>query len=576
MNLREVTFSDFQSYRTETTVRLDPALTLIAGRNDVGKSALLRALRVAAEPQDGLGPGFHISFTWLVSQEELRSAARGQQWSPPIDEWLSAHDEYTLKADFVRGAEDPSTRLTYRRLEVPELNAVAEGQAGAVGGWKTGAFEGRSTGAEAIALAARRFAGMVSFVTPRRVELGRQGIDPQDSLAPDARNLTNVIAYLVQNEGATTFPRLEAFVQEAFPEIRTVRSVLTGMESGRAQQNELHVLYRGREGTPIPLRLCGTGIEQMLALATGVYTAATPRLFLIDEPQAYLHPHAERSLLRLFDENPQHQYVIATHSSVFLNSRPLSHARLITIADGVSKIADVFSPAALLSEIGVNAADLWLADSLLWVEGASDVGVLETIIQAMIGSKSRGVAVRAMPEASRFSSRSRARAEQTFRFCEAVLDAVAPMPIRTLFLFDRDDKSDGLCEEIIAASRGRARFLPVRELENLFLVPEVIAKALAQRCEILGFTAPSITEVRHAFQQLLENTDDRQLYPHRPIDNEEATSVVAASHVLDRLYWDFTKSRYDKVEDGSALASLCLEAGISLHPLREVLEELLA
>jgi predicted ATPase len=39
------------------TVEFDPVLTLIAGRNDVGKSALLRAMRVIAEHGAPRGPG---------------------------------------------------------------------------------------------------------------------------------------------------------------------------------------------------------------------------------------------------------------------------------------------------------------------------------------------------------------------------------------------------------------------------------------------------------------------------------------------------------------------------------------
>ena len=53
----------------------------------------------------------------------------------------------------------------------------------------------------------------------------------------------------------------------------------------------------------------------MLALAVGVLTATEPQLFLIDEPQAYLHPAAERSMLSLLESHPQHQYIIATHST---------------------------------------------------------------------------------------------------------------------------------------------------------------------------------------------------------------------------------------------------------------------
>src|SRR5262249_44886 len=138
-----------------------------------------------------------------------------------------------------------------------------------------------------------------------------------------------------------------------------------------------------------------------------------------DEPQAYLHPHAERSLIELLGDNPQHQYVIATHSNFLLGARPLSSARLLTMEGGVTRITEFPARDDLLSELGLTARDFWSTESILWVEGRSEVEAL----RVAAGETASNIYISAMPEnASRFSSASTQQAEATYRFLsEAVV-----------------------------------------------------------------------------------------------------------------------------------------------------------
>jgi energy-coupling factor transporter ATP-binding protein EcfA2 len=570
-----VTITKFQSYRDPTTIRLDPAVTLVAGRNDSGKSALLRALRAVAEPQEGIAQETLLSYVWSLSRDEmLRLALPGDVTSVELERWFGQADTYTLSAELTPNGP-PANKFFCRRLEIAELDAVAEGELGTQIGWKSGTHEGTSIGTDRISDVALALAGMVSFVTPRRVEQGPQMLHPLPTLEPDARNLTNVVAYLISNERPTTFRRLEDFMRTAFPEITTVAAWVADRGSG-TPQHELHTLYEGREDRPIPMRFCGSGIEQLLALATGIYTARTPRLFLIDEPQAYLHPHAERSLLRLLEQNPQHQYVVATHSAVFLNARPLNQSRLLTIANGETRVADAVTPAQLLGELGVTAADLWLAESILWVEGPSDASVISLVAAVALEGDADGIAIHSMPVASRFASTNPKRAQETFRFCQAVVEAVAPLPIKMVFLFDRDEKSKDLQDQIEQASGGRARFLPTRELENLLLDIDGIYEEIAERCNEIGLVAPARAEVGERLEAYLEDVGDSTFFARAPRQEESPEDVVSGSQVLARLYWDFAQSEYDKVDDGRRLAARLVRRGSArLDPLVGLLRELI-
>jgi hypothetical protein len=260
-----------------------------------------------------------------------------------------------------------------------------------------------------------------------------------------------------------------------------------------------------------------------------------------------------------------------------LNSRAISHARLLTISDGATRVNDVASQGEILTELEITAADLWLSEAILWVEGPSEVGVFELLAAELAGGPQSGVSIRKMPgAASRFTSDNERRAQETYGFIQEVIAAVTPLGVPTRFLFDSDDKSDELKERITVASGGRAEFLPVRELENLFLETDLLQAALTERSELVGCPAPTTADVEREFMDLLARHDDRRLYPRELRDGEAGRERVRGSEVIDRLYWHFTMSRYDKSEDGRALTALALaRAPGLLDPLRDGLRRLL-
>jgi hypothetical protein len=98
---------------------------------------------------------------------------------------------------------------------------------------------------------------------------------------------------------------------------------------------------------------------------------------------------------------------------------------------------------------------------------------------------------------------------------------------------------------------------------------------LSQRCEVLGRSTPAIGDVSQALDLLLATTDDSKLYPRGLGNGEVARERVRGSEVLDRLFWQFTTSEYDKVEDGRSLAQTALDQEpVLLAPLRDVLRRL--
>ncbi len=144
-------------------------------------------------------------------------------------------------------------------------------------------------------------------------------------------------------------------------------------------------------------------------------------------------------------------------------------------------------------------------------------------------------------------------------------------------LFDADEKSDGFRRGMEEASAGRAWFLEVRELENLFLDPELLHAALESLTERLDLTPPEPAAVAARVAEMLAATGDPELYPNGVAEGAEPAAAIVASRVLGRLWWEFLSCDYEKVRDGRVLANLALARKPTvLEPLSRVTRELLA
>jgi hypothetical protein len=390
------------------------------------------------------------------------------------------------------------------------------------------------------------------------------------ALEADGSNLTTVIATLYTNFRATTFRRLEEFICAAFTDVARIDVVMGAANPPLATVN---LVYGSSSAQIVPLMYCGTGIEQMLMLATAVLTAGQPQVFLIDEPHAFLHPSAERHLLRFMKGHPEHQYVVATHSPVFLNSAALGQSRLITRGDQGSVVRDVSDLAEVLEAVGVTAADLWSADGILWIEGPSDRKVAEALVAVTAGLGDVSIRVVPMPDWIRSTASSATKAQATVGFCEAVRLAVVPVRVESLFVFDGDERPDGLRTQIVEATQNRARFLVVREIENLFLRSSAIQPVLAEVCAGANRSAPTVQDVEADLQIFLAETTNQMFY-RVPVNGPDTTKVVG-SRVLDALWWKWALAAYDKVEDGPRLVARILEQHPEdLQPFMSLVSEL--
>jgi len=556
-------------------------MTILAGRNSVGKTAVLRALRFPLEAIPGATPDFRLEYSWVVESQEIARALALAD-TPEFAEakaTLAARNESVLRAVFRLFPVDPLT-LPETPVDTgfaPQMGAVVLTEAEVMETklqwsykrpagqspqgrltWKDDRFVAGisptiwSPPVAGVWRQVTTHASRSLYVHPRRVGAQTMPFMEATDLAPDGGNLTTVVATLYTNYRQTTFKELEDFIRKAFPEISRIDVLM----AGGPPQATIHVVYGEGEGLKVPLQFCGTGVEQLLVLAAAVLTSVVDRIFLIDEPHAFLHPDAERSLIGFMNTHRQHQYIVATHSGVLLNAYPLNHVRLLTMEAAGTRVADVSTATDVLQAVGVTAADLWSTRCVIWLEGPSETSVVGYLIDNDEELREASLRLAAMPDAVRSASRSVKTAQAIVDFCEAIVKAILPVKVEAFFIFDADEKPDDLKNRIAGVTGGRARFLEVRELENLFLSSRAVHQILATTCSELGLESPTVDQIDGAIRELVSKVDDPGLYRLK-LERPDETKV-AGSEVLRRLFWDYAQSEYDKVVDGRRLAAAVL------------------
>jgi predicted ATPase len=127
-----------------------------------------------------------------------------------------------------------------------------------------------------------------------------------------------------RNDDARAFHESQQVMGQLFPEIDAILTQAVG-------ESQVQLTYRDRfAGRNTPLDQSGTGVAQALHLVALTLFSEPGRIFLIDEPHAFLHPGAERQLVGFLRDHPEHAYVCATHSPVFINAADPEACWLVT------------------------------------------------------------------------------------------------------------------------------------------------------------------------------------------------------------------------------------------------------
>lgn len=175
--------------------------------------------------------------------------------------------------------------------------------------------------------------------------------------------------------------QLIAPLQEFLPSVRDIQIHLQKDQRRLAFRRSVDVIID--DGTPTPLQQKGDGIKSLTALAMLNIPTSHDRVSVIaiEEPESHLHPESARQLYETINAlSVNHQVVLTTHSPLFVNRSNLKENIIVDSgkATPVKKVKDI------RDVLGTKVSDnLINAEIVLVVEGEDDKTILEKILPQM-------------------------------------------------------------------------------------------------------------------------------------------------------------------------------------------------
>lgn len=326
----------------------------------------------------------------------------------------------------------------------------------------------------------------------------------------------------------------------------------------------------------------GFGFQVWVQMLTHIIKASEVSLFLIDEPDIYLHSELQRQLLGLL-RNLGPDILIATHSTEIITEAETDDIVLITKSRrrgrrirNPSQLEEVLR--TLGSNINPVLTQVAKTRRVLFVEG-KDFQIIGRFArrfgQANIGSRVDFAVV----QIEGFNP-DRARA------LKAGMEHSLGSPIVAAVILDRDYRSEAECEFIASKCNQFCSYVKIldrKEVENFLLIPTAIDRAAAQkvadRARRSGKAAIYQNRAREVLDEFASSKRSyvtsqiltaRRLYERSNSPQTHETSVTEASLEAFEVSWANDNSRISLIPGKEALSAINIkfqnDYGITITP----------
>ena len=566
---------NYKSFLEPRELTLEEGFNLIVGQNNVGKTALLEALSLgfigkphrsqltAPSPTTVIDPLSSALVKLAVSGAELRELLLGigGEFNVPLPAQPSVLQDDAYRAleailsrdetHFTIGLNAPqgsTAQFFVKNYPTHELYPVSNHF------WriqplpdKTGfshvGTQQAAPDADFGVVVAGTFRNRIYRFDAQRIGLGSCAVGHNAVLHPTATNLAEVLNILQGN--TLLFQDFNDLVHRIFPSIFrvTVNPVSNDKVEIRVWTDALE---SRRDDLAIQLSESGTGVGLILSLLYVVLTAKYAQTIIIDEPSSFLHPGAARKLIEILKESPQHQYIIATHSSEILRAASPATMALIRWQrpQSVIELVDAGKLSGIrkcLMEVGAKLSDVFGADRILWVEGDTEEECFSLLLaghRTAVGTNIVGV-----KHTGDFSSK-RIPVETIVGIYQKLSEGNAYLPPAVGFVFDRESRTETQMDDIKARSRNSVRFLPRRMYENYLLIPTALTALMN--------TLPDFSQTLIAVEQVtawLTSKGGSAKYLVSPQQSIAVTDLewlrtVDGANLLIDLFQDLSETRY--------------------------------
>jgi predicted ATP-dependent endonuclease of OLD family len=605
MHISRFQLLNYKSFRDSGALEFQPGINIIVGANNSGKTALLEALSLSFEtsphrsietlPQPNSTPRresvaqvtliftkaeIHRLFDDLPANQYVglssdRYSHLGTDEALALfQNWMDNPNDVELTVSKSTGSSvewddisikdlDPAIKLTYYRPEKLIIGSSRnrnknilkkDGSGRFIFYQETNETDSRYTEEDFFVTLFDEFRNRVSQLQAQRF-VGNCSVGNDEELNSRASNLAEVIHLLESPSKKELYERFNEYVSTMFPQFRLVSTKILAKQTHQAPDLKILLwpaksLENGREDLAFALSDCGTGTGQVLAILYAMLASPEPRPIIIDEPQSYLHPGAAKKLIEILKEFPQHQYFIATHSAEIVAAANPSTIVKLRFEDGETKASgmnarDIKEQRSLLAELGVSLSDVFGADRILWVEGATEELCFPPVLSKLAPKLLTGTKIVSIKNTGDLLGKKAHFVDVMFDLYKRLSGGNNLYPPAIGFVFEQENRTEQDMKDLQKRSPEPVYFLERCMYENYLLHANAIAFVLNQQVDA-GQEQPLTSE---AVQQWLKaNKLDKSFFSktstQENLSNPQwVDENINAARLLDKVFADLSKTR---------------------------------
>lgn len=595
MFIKKFSVKNYKSWLNSGQLEFTQGINVIVGQNNAGKTALLEAmtLRNGSKPHASLKTKpssdylldntgvFEVEF--LLSAEEFKSAFLNhniQHIYVPAKDGISAKENlseinkilnekinHPVTAIFHNGTLESASFSSEWYSPSNQYNIFDVDKSGQklsfVNGGLLNPDSVGNRGIEQVIIG--NITPRIFFFRAERFNLGYSAINSSGVLNSNCDNLPQVLHYL-HTENPKRFKRFYDLVAKVFPNITQITIPPVGANA------HIRIWFHDpdseRADLSVPIDQSGTGIGQVLAMIYILVTSDRSHVLLIDEPQSFLHPGAIRSLIEIFKMEGKHQYILTTHAPAIIGMASsviqVSHNGLESNAKVIDS-SQSLDASLILSDLGARLSDIFGADEIMWVEGATEESCFKLIIDYFRNEPFWGMQIIGVSATGDLQGK---HSDKVYQIYNKLSSTTALIPPSVAFIFDSEAHTEKFKTDLIKRSKGLVHFLDRRMYENYLLIPEEIASLLNE----LESGREKPIDAKEIKKFICDN--------HKGSDpfSEKWLREVDGASLLHKTFNHFTDNRfpYEKVLYGTALTKRILHSDATrLQEIFELITEAL-
>jgi predicted ATP-dependent endonuclease of OLD family len=529
MFIKKVRVMNYKSIEDSGYIELHENITILAGRNNVGKTAFIEALYKLCQcflpGESGTLTKYNAEYEFMVEYDEATDKEVSSYKCKQVSIGLRVNNGTILFTE-ARLLTNQDTEIIFKWNGGGNDNKIFDAveiensiQTGQTGNFNLAFF---------ISII-HQIRQSIIYISSNRSITAQNPFSIDDKLNITASNLPAVL-YTLHNNDRKRFDEIEKLFISIFPEVDEI-------ETYASENTTLLKLGFYYLPSKIPLDECGTGYAHVLIMIC-VLLSGGNRIILFDEPHAFLHPSAEKAVYDLVSGDRTHQFVFTTHSPILINYPMPKTLYLVTLQHGKSNYVLLDDLQIALKEIGVSNSDFALADKVIFVEGPTENLVLPLILKHF-GMEQLGYnyKINIMNGIGKEFTASKT-AKLNFKIHDKVFKSMSLSPIPFCFLIDRDGKDASTIEKLMSIYKDTLLILGRCEIENYFLDPGAIVAVMNNYGD-----KPDIEDIEKEMETRLSVSDN---------------ASIKGSSILECIFEKYGLI-YSKTRDGTLIVDYLLK-----------------